>query len=255
MQNNLEIPIIWDWHFDEYKRIKFYIDGQQYIGNSLPITNKLLTPEGYWIHDIPGEIRANTIIYPCVKSTEHIKNLGYKYALVKDKFQQLDWGIDNSIILPPIFNEFNEPKIITEKVITMIHDFENRDFHNYELCKRYGIKNYGLPDNPTLKDESVLNSTKYLFHPKEIGYLCNAVIKAINVGTPIIFTSKSYEFGYKDYIKHPLIADSKEQLDSILECEKTCDDYFDYLKEVKQNILNLQKKAKIEIVDFLKKIW
>lgn len=246
---------IWDWHGDEYNRLKFYInEAERYIGEEFPNCDKLIMPEGYWMYYIPVELRSNIIIYPCVKDLDNIKNLGYKYALVKDKEQQLNWGINDSVILPPVFNDFNEEKIFINEIITMINYFNRRDPINYQLCQHYGIKNYGYPDNPTELDNSILNSTRYLFHPKEIGYLCNVVIKAINVGTPIIFTSRSYEFGYKDYIKYPLIADTKEQLDNILASEKIYNDYVDYLKEVKQNILYMQEVAKIKVVEFLNKI-
>jgi len=247
---------IWDWHGDEYNRLQFYINNvERYIGEEFPISDKLIMPEGYWMYSVPAELRSNIIIYPCVKDLNNIKDLGYKYALVKDSAQQLNWGIDNSVILPPVFNEFNEDKVFINDIITMVSDFNRRDPINYHLCQQYGIKNYGYPDNPTQFDNAILNSTRYLFHPKEIGYLCNVVIKAINVGTPIIFTSKSYEYGYKDYIKYPLIADTKDELDNILNCEKTYSEYVQYLKKVKQNILGMQEKAKTEVVEFLKKIW
>lgn len=246
---------IWDWHGDEYKRINFYIGGERYVGESLPNYERLAVSEGYWMETIPFDLREKIIMFPCVKTTQNIRDLGYKYSFAKDTAQQIEWGVNNSIVLPPIFNDFNEPKVIKDEIITMVMDFQKRDPINYELCKSYGIKNYGSPDNFTEFDDQVLNSSKYLFHAKEIGYLCNVVIKAINVGTPIIFTSKSYEFGYKDYIKYPLIADTKKQLDDILSCEKTYNDYVDYLKEVKQNILNMQKVAKLEVVEFLNKIW
>lgn len=246
---------IWDWHGDECARIKFYIGGEGYIGENLPDYERLTVSEGYWMESIPANLREEIIMFPCVKTTQNIRDLGYKYAFAKDKAQQLEWGEDKSIILPPIFNDFNEPKVIKNDIITMVMDFQRRDLVNYELCKSYGIKNYGSPDNYTDNDNAVLNSSRYLFHAKEIGYLCNVVIKAINVGTPIIFTSKSYEFGYKDYIKYPLIADTKEQLDSILNCSQTYNDYVDYLKDVKQDIIKMQNKAKLDVVEFLNKIW
>lgn len=247
--------IIWDWHNDEFERIKFYTNGQRYIGESVPKADKLITADGHWLNLIPKERREKTIIYPCVKSTEHIKSLGYKYAFVKDMAQQENWGIENSIVLPPIFNNFNEPKIITNEVISIVHNFKERDLDNYNLCQEYGVKNYGFPDNPTWSADAILNSTKYLFHPKEIGYLCNVVIKAINVGTPIIFTTKSYNFGYKDYIKKPLIADTKEQFLDILANDEIWHEQVEYLKTVKENISKLQTIAKLKIKDFIGKVW
>lgn len=247
--------IIWDWHNDEYERIKFYTNGLRYVGKNIPIHNQLIVPDGEWLNDIDKNSRERIIVYPCVKNTEHIKELGYKYALVKDKAQQENWGIENSIVLPPIFNGFKEPKSFSNGVITIIHNFEDRDKKNYDLCKEYGITNYGFPENPTWSADAILNSTRYLFHPKEIGYLCNVVIKAINVGTPIIFTSKSYEFGYKDYIKEPLIADSKEQLLDILNDHDLWIKQIEYLKKVKADIIAMQNEALFKISDFLKKVW
>jgi hypothetical protein len=115
----------------------------------------------------------------------------------------------------------------------------------------YGVVNYGFPNNPTFSAESVINTSKYLFHAKEVGYLCNVVIKAINLGTPVIFTSKSYQYGYKDYITNPLIADSKEQFDAIINSDAIYKEQIELYKTYKQNIIDLQNQTKIDIT----RIW
>jgi hypothetical protein len=239
--------IIWDWHGDEYNRVKFYLpDFVRYIGETVPHTDKLVTADGHWLHKIPKANRANVVVYPCVKDVEHIKALGYKLAFCKDKEQSTKWGA-GAIILPPDFDSFNEPKTIQRNVCSLVHNYELRDKKNYDLTVSYGVVNYGFPNNPTFSPESIINTSKYLFHAKEVGYLCNVVIKAINLGTPVIFTSKSYQYGYKDYITNPLIADSKEQFDAIINSDAIYKEQIELYKTYKQNIIDLQNQTKIDI--------
>jgi hypothetical protein len=245
---------IWDWHNDEFLRIKNYVNGTRYIGDKVPETDILICPDGWWLNAIEPKKRSKVIVYPCVKDTTHIKALGYKYAFCKDKEQAINWGA-GAFILPPVFFDFNEPKNIQRDVCSIVHNWEIRDLKGFNIAKNYGVVNYGFPNNPTWSPESIINSSKYLFHPKEVGYLCNVVIKAISLGTPVIFTSESFTYGYKDYIASPLIADTKEQFENIINSETIYNEQINLYKQYKANIIDMQEASKHNITTFLNQIY
>jgi hypothetical protein len=189
--------VIWDWHGDEYERVNHYHKGERYIGNEPPKDYDLLiVPDGHWLHKIKD--KSNVIVYPCVKDVDHIKALGYKRAYTKDKEQTEKWG-EGAICLPPLFNL--EPKGYSKSidVCSIVHNYKERDPKGYAITNDYGVRNYGFPDNPTYDATAIIEMSKFLFHAKEVGYLCNVVIKAKSLGTPCIFTPESFTFGYKDY--------------------------------------------------------
>jgi hypothetical protein len=124
--------------------------------------------------------------------------LGYKYAFVKDKHQQSVWK-GKSVILPPIVDHIVQDKDIKRNLSTICHHFKLRDKEGYAFAKTAGSQVFGY-DETISQDWVILSQSRFLLHPKRVGYLCNAVIKAISTRTPVIFTKESFEFGYQDYL-------------------------------------------------------
>lgn len=209
--------IIWDWHGDEYNRIKRYVGGKRYIGDSEPIEyDELIAPDGHWLYRIKN--KEKVIVYPCVKNVEHIKALGYKRAYTKDKAQTERWG-EGAICLPPLMNISPKGYDKTMTVTSIVQSYAERDPKGYSITTDYGVKIYGFPNNPTWEPESIIEMSNFLFHAKEIGYLCNVVIKAISLGTPCIFTPESFTFGYSDYLTPNVdcfIVNNKQEFNDIV---------------------------------------
>jgi hypothetical protein len=74
-----------------------------------------------------------------------------------------------------------------------------------ELCKlvpNIDIKTYGDGED-TCNDIEVLKKSRYLIHIKYWGHVCNAVVKALAIGVPIIMDIHTYNIGkYSAYIFH-----------------------------------------------------
>jgi hypothetical protein len=190
---------IWDLHHDEYKRLNFFIGNTiRYVGETCPVADRLIVSEGS-SNKVPADQIAKTILYPCVKDTAFLHKKGYRYAFTKDQAQGLSFG-GTSLILPPLFEQMQTSEERTTPACSMIHLLEQRDKKALQFIRNLRLTNYGLPHNPC-RDVDVLAKTKFLVHPKTIGYLCNAVIKATSLQTPVIFTEESYKFGYQDYLK------------------------------------------------------
>ena len=189
---------IWDLHYDEYKRLDFFIGHTtRYKGDDCPVGPKLIVSEGSR-YKVPSERIPNVILYPCVRDTADLVKQGFRYAFTKDEAQRQHFG-NNSLTLPPIFPEITVNFARTIPACSMIHLLQQRDRKAAQFIRNLGIVNYGLPDNPC-NDIETLGKTKFLVHPKTIGYLCNAVIKAMSTSTPVIFTEESFKYGYQDYL-------------------------------------------------------
>jgi hypothetical protein len=189
--------LIWDFHGDEAKRMKFFTGiNDVYVGAYEPQCDLLVMPDVPQLHQIQD--RDKVIVYPCVADLTTFKQLGYKHYFAKDKAQAAQ--VEGAVILPPVVEYIDYKKQPTTTMVSLVHHYYHRDPKNYQRTLAAGCKVYGYPDNP-IQDIPTIQDAKFVLHLKEIGYLCNVCIKAMSLTTPVIFSPESYKYGYQDYFK------------------------------------------------------
>ena len=107
---------------------------------------------------------------------------------LKKRFPSLKkpvWGYLPSVLDLPVYKESGT------KVITMVNVYKERFPEEYELAKTITNNIYGLPDN-SVNDIEALKDTKWLLHIKRNGFVCNAIIKALACGVPVIVDTETY---------------------------------------------------------------
>ncbi|AYV83506.1 MAG: hypothetical protein Hyperionvirus7_77 [Hyperionvirus sp.] len=103
---------------------------------------------------------------------------------------------------------------ICRNVVSLINLYQSRLPVCYEkfqqIKKRIGQKfNVEFYDafipGRGIDDKKALLNARYLLHVKRSGHVCNAVVKALALGVPVIMDTETYEIGrYRSYIKHGL---------------------------------------------------
>ena len=184
-------------HGDELERVQFFLDSLHsvHVGTLVPDGDVIICPDIPMINTIDD--KSNWIIQPCVMDAKGMSNMGYKKAILKDTYQK--WGAE-SIILPPVFKDIPHSNTFQYEKVALVHHFYDRDPRGCIQTESIGAQVIGYGGEKVEHDFNVLPYTKFLIHFKTIGYLCNAVIKAMNYNVPVIFLEKSYEYGYKDYL-------------------------------------------------------
>jgi hypothetical protein len=244
---------IWDWHNDEYNRIKHFIpDSFRYVGSEIPDFDLLIVPDGNWLAQIPIEKRDMVIVVPCVQTVDHIKRLGYKYAFTKDSAQHQLWG-EGSIIVPPIVEDKGNEHNPSIDLATFVHAYQRRDEQGYNFSVKAGAHIFGM-DADLKADYDYLPKCKYIIHSKTIGYLCNSVVKAISYRVPVIFSRESFDRGYKDYLTPDydcFVVDTPNQAKHII---NTGTDIRENLKQTINKIQNQYEKVHLDISNCLNQL-
>lgn len=248
---------IWDLHHDEYKRLDFFIGNTtRYRGPTCPETRKLVVSEGS-SGQIPPDQIPHTVLYPCIRNPNFLIAKGYKYAFTKDEAQRKYFG-DNGLTLPPVFQPIPPEQKRTMLACSMIHLLQQRDKPAYQFIKKLGIINYGQPNNPCVDTEK-LPTVKFLVHPKTIGYLCNAVIKATNCLTPVIFTEESYRFGYGDFLRPGVscivVKNEREARKAMQMSEASYKRMQEEIAASVERVRNSYDDIRLKTADFIKKVW
>jgi len=106
-------------------------------------------------------------------------------------------------------------------------------FTNYETIVRevtqFKFALYGTPDNMKSFDESneIQARARYTIHVKYWGHVCNAVVKSLALGTPVIMDETTFNKGrYKSYVRHNdngLVFKSTEQIVRFLQSKDEAD--------------------------------
>lgn len=197
---------IWDAHYDEYARLVFHLgnpEHRHHRGENQPAgVERLICHEGPWLDGIAPQVRRRSIIAPCVPphALGQFKNKGFTKAFTKDEAQRRAWG-DNAVTLPPVVSEWQYDKSVERPTVSLVHFYVERHPDGAKFTREAGCPNYGISQHSTPGDDiELLKTSRFLLHAKEMGYLCNAVIKAISARTPIIFTPGSWQYGYADYL-------------------------------------------------------
>jgi len=101
----------------------------------------------------------------------------------------------------------------------------------YELNPHLEIKHYG--SDGWINDVEKIKEAKYLLHIKYRGHVCNAVVKSLALGVPVIMDTATYEIGsYYGYVKHGengMVFDTAEEISEYINCDK------DFYKNLKEN--------------------
>jgi hypothetical protein len=241
--------IIWDWHKDEYDRVNFFCPGERYVGENTPdLSQVIASPE----HRNMWQLNpAKTILYPCVDDTKQFTDFGFKYAFTKDSTQQWE---GESLILPPVF-EPQPPQEKTNDAVCIIHEYKIRQPENYRITKSLGVPIYGHPENHCHNVPELLAKTKFLVHFKHIGYLCNAVLKAMMNGTIPIFDKKAFTLGYSDYLTPDvscIVINEPNEVKTILTMsDATREDYIKAINESMAKVIATYPEVKQKAKEFV----
>ena len=146
----------------------------------------------------------------------------------------------------------------SKNIIALIGNYKkfgaNRGYEEFSMLKnKYKILEYG--ENCELghiHDIDAIRDAKYLIHVKHWGHICNAVMKSLSCGVPVIMDNKTYQVGmYKNYIfhGHNAFVGTIEEIDMFLEIDDE-----EYFKKLKKNCLSdihkyyipFQKKINLE---------
>ena len=220
--------VYWDKHPDEYERVKHFLnleglDCERFIGDRPPTDFDLLfVHDGPFAGEIPHDRRKDCIIIFCVHPM-HINSYfyaGYTRAILKNFEHKIHW-LGDGVILPPLVKLY-EPAPINDKLVSIIHFYKQRDEQGYYQALSLGAMVYGQENELGERNDSELfeEGMKALVHIKRCGYLCNAVVKAISYGVPIIMDRGTYDFGYQDILipsYNMAVAGEEYNLDEIRE--------------------------------------
>jgi hypothetical protein len=200
--------VYWDAHYDELERVNHYLkliglECERHLDNKPPEEFDLLfVHEAHFAGAIPQHRRKDCIIVFCLHPI-HINQyyqMGFTRAILKNSEHKKNW-IGEGVVLPPLVNVY-EPAPVNDKVVSIIHFYRQRDEQGYHSAMNLGALVYGQGNDLGEANDHELfkEGMKALFHVKRCGYLCNAVIKAISYGVPIIMDRGTYDFGYQDIL-------------------------------------------------------
>lgn len=134
-----------------------------------------------------------------------------------------------------IFNTLQQKKAIDKplEIVSLINNYKStaseykwrRPANSFKIYSsiakevtKFQFKLYGAPNNQLSFEESntVQFKARYTIHIKYWGHVCNAVVKSLALGTPVIMDRATFEKGrYDAYItngKNGLVFDSKEEI-------------------------------------------
>lgn len=115
-------------------------------------------------------------------------------------------------------------RISNENRLPCFADFCNISEIVATKSKRYSLKLYGLESaNGVMHDWDALKSARYLIHLKHWGHVCNAVVKALACGVPVIMDRATFEIGaYGGYIRNgenALVMEDAGDIAAYLTCD------------------------------------
>ena len=200
--------VYWDAHYDELERVNHYLkliglECERHLDNKPPEEFDLLfVHEAHFAGAIPQHRRKDCIIVFCLHPI-HINQyyqMGFTRAILKNSEHKKNW-IGEGVVLPPLVKIY-EPAPVNDKLVSIIHFYRQRDEQGYHSAMNLGALVYGQGNDLGEANDHELfkEGMKALFHVKRCGYLCNAVIKAISYGVPIIMDRGTYDYGYQDIL-------------------------------------------------------
>lgn len=91
-----------------------------------------------------------------------------------------------------------------------------------ELNPKTEIKHYGT--NEWINDIDKIKESKYLLHIKYKGHVCNAVVKSLALGVPVIMDKLTYSigsyYGYLEHEKNSMIFETIEEISNYINNDK-----------------------------------
>ena len=200
--------VYWALHPDEHERVDHYlrlvgIECEKYTDRTPPTEFDLLFVHcGPFAGEIPHHRRKDCIIVFCIHPV-HLNQyfqMGYSRAILKNSEHKKYW-MGDGVILPPLV-KLVDPSPVNDKILSIIHFYKQRDEQGYYQALSLGALVYGQENELGEANDIELfeGGMKALVHIKRCGYLCNAVIKGISYGVPIIMDRGTYDFGYQDIL-------------------------------------------------------
>lgn len=198
--------IIWNKHFDCLHRMIPYLTAAGYEYESVesptpPVLKEgevMIVYDGWWLPQVPQEIRSRCLLLLTYNSEGHNNRRiseGFRACIAKEETVYEKWHTPFRVIVPPHIG-LPKPSRTTGVggIEGLIRDQNQYDPSQYDLTKVAGIKINGTL-SPLVNDRALLKDLRWLWHTKSVGYICNAVVKALAYGVPILTNSVTIKNG------------------------------------------------------------
>jgi len=155
-----------------------------------------------------------------------------------------------------VFKQLHSGAVSTpQHIVTLINNYKStasehkwskpeNSYKAYEFIAgrvtKFSFERYGSPDNERsfIESNKIQAEARYTIHIKYWGHVCNAVVKSLALGTPVIMDEVTFNKGrYKSYIRHgenALVFKTKEEIVAYLMGEDEASTW----QRLKQTCLN-----------------
>lgn len=198
--------VYWDRHGDEYRRVSgqlapFDISVEKYVSATPPTAGDVFfVHETDWFSNLSPFVRSRTILSLTQRIDGKWRQYGVRHAIFKHNNHATEWG-EGGFCVPPLCGA--QVSDGGSDIVSLINDWKVRDATSFQFAAQIpGLKMYGSGPGQLgwAQDFEVLRKSRFLVHVKHLGYLCNAVVKAIVMGVPVLTDPETLNYGYDDLL-------------------------------------------------------
>lgn len=202
-------------------------------------TLNLLPEQSYKI--IGSQKNCKGFISSSIENQRLINSLSFKSFFAPLTYPHLSKEINLNYNSNQISTFINNYKLFGEQ--NKHNNINSYEVFNYvKINSNTKVKLYDLTTNQSGKDTDILMNTKYYLHIKYWGHICNAPLKALALGVPVIMDTTTYFLGCYSYYLHNqfncIILDKPEDIVKIINDSA----YNNLYKNLKTNCVNFRDK-------------
>lgn len=180
--------------------------------------------DGDWMDSVPAQKRSRCIVLLTHGNAPHMARRvreGFKAAIVKEELVFSKWPTDLKAIVPPYIGPRPPRTWGTGGIAGLIRELDRHSPDAVRWAREAQVPIHGSTA-PDVNDHELLTTLRWLWHVKELGYICNAVVKALTHGVPILTDQRTIDAGgYGDMLKDGVNCYVRNKPLSLLEAAKS----------------------------------
>lgn len=193
-----------DAHGDVRYRLVSHLAAAGFPFRGVPLESSVddfdvaVVPAGPWSARLTPDQRRRVVLFlvDAMPSTCRLRQ-HFRHAIVHDAVQAAAWGADVATVVRPLC----PPGPVSDAsggiigIANCWRELSPAGFAFAAAMPGAVLYGHGCPAG-VAHDHDVLATARFLVHSKRCGYLCNAVVKAVAAGVPVLIDPQTLPLGY-----------------------------------------------------------